>query len=187
MNFKISKTKIKDVLLGEIISKNDERGYFERVYCFDEFKNLLNIKKNLIQINRSMSKIQGTIRGFHFQWPPYQESRIVSCPKGKIFDVAVDLRKGSQTYLDYVSYELSETNKKFLLIPEGFGHGFQTLEPYSETLYLVTGKYSFEHEDGISPFEPKVKINWPLECEVLSEKDKNRKYLKDRDFSGILL
>ena len=109
-----------------------------------------------------MSKFKGTVRGCHFQYPPFSEIKIVSCLKGRIFDVAVDLRKGSETYLEYFSCELSSANKKFLLIPEGFGHGFQTLDPNTEILYLVTEQFSAENDDGINPFDPEVLINWPL-------------------------
>ena len=184
-NFEIKKTPLEGVFVGKIISKQDERGYFERVFCQDEYEELFERPTRLLQINRSMSRIKGTVRGCHFQWPPMAETKIVSCPNGRLYDVAVDLRAGSDTYLQYFGVELSAENKKFLLIPEGFGHGFQTLSPDTEILYLVTQKFSIEHDDGINPMDPAVGIDWPLEVSVRSEKDTNRKFLKDRDFQGI--
>ena len=184
-NFLINKTPIKDLMQGEIISKTDERGYFERVFCIDEFKENFNLKKNISQINRSLSKIKGTVRGCHFQLYPYAEIKIVSCCNGSLFDVGIDLRKGSETYLKYFSQILTPENKKFLVIPEGFAHGFQTLKKDTEILYFVTEKFSLDHDNGINPFDPAININWPLPCSLLSEKDNKRKFIKDRNFQGI--
>ena len=184
-NFQIKETFIKDLFEGEIISRKDERGYFERVYCINELNEMINFKKNIIQINRSLSKIKGTIRGCHFQSPPFAEIKIVSCPKGSLFDVGIDLRKGSPTYLQYFSQILSAENKKFLIIPEGFAHGFQTLEENTEILYLVTQEFSLNHDNGINPFDPAININWPIPCTIRSEKDTKRKFIKDRNFLGI--
>ena len=184
-SFIINKTPIKDLMQGEIISNKDERGYFERVFCFDEFKEICNLKKNIIQINRSLSKIKGTIRGCHFQMHPYAETKIVSCCNGSLFDVGIDLRKGSDTYLKYFSQILTSENKKFLVIPEGFAHGFQTLKENTEILYLVTEKFSVAHDNGINPFDPAIDIKWPIPCTIRSEKDTKRKFIKDRNFLGI--
>ena len=104
-NFVIKNTPIPDLMQGEIISKKDERGYFERLYCLEEFKENCKLKKNIIQINRSCSKIKGTIRGCHFQLNPFAETKIVSCCNGSLFDVGIDLRKGSATYLQYFSHQ----------------------------------------------------------------------------------
>ena len=186
-NFRIKKTFIRDLMEGEIISRKDERGYFERVYCINEFNEIINLKKSIIQINRSLSKVKGTIRGCHFQLPPFAEIKIVSCPKGSLFDVGIDLRKGSPTYLKHYSQILSAENKKFLIIPEGFAHGFQTLEENTEILYLVTQEFSLKHDNGINPFDPAININWPIPCTIRSEKDTKRKFIKDRNFLGINL
>tara|TARA_Y100000739_G_C20536042_1_gene431303 strand:+ start:189 stop:761 length:573 start_codon:yes stop_codon:yes gene_type:complete len=186
-NFVINKTPIKDLMQGEIISKKDGRGYFERVFCLNEFKENFKLKKNIIQINRSLSKIKGTIRGCHFQFQPYAETKVVSCCNGSLFDVGIDLRKGSETYLQYFSQILTSENKKFLVIPEGFAHGFQTLKENTEILYLVTEKFSLEHDNGINPFDPEININWPIPCTIRSEKDTKRKFIKDRNFKGIEL
>ena len=184
-NFVIKKTPIQGLMQGEIISKKDDRGYFERLFCLDEFKENCQLKKNIIQINRSCSKIKGTIRGCHFQLYPFAETKIVSCCKGSLFDVGIDLRKGSDTYLQSFSQILTAENKKFLVIPEGFAHGFQTLEENTEILYLVTEKFSPEHDNGINPFDPAININWPIPCTIRSEKDTKRKFIKDRNFYGI--
>lgn len=184
-NFILEDTPIGGLKLGQIQSKADERGYFERVYCHWEYEGLVGRPLRIKQINRSMSKIKGTTRGLHFQWPPHAETKIVSCPAGRLFDVAVDLRKGSPTYMQYFSAELTAENKKFLIIPEGFGHGFQTLEPNTEILYLVTEEFSLPHDDGINPIDPTVGVEWPLEIALRSKKDSDRKFIADRDFSGI--
>ena len=184
-NFSIAQTKLKGVLAGNIISKGDERGYFERVFCENEYQELIARDVKVRQINRSFSKIKGTVRGCHFQWPPFAETKIVSCTRGRLFDLAVDLRIGSPTYLEYFSLELTSENKKFLVIPEGFAHGFQTLEENTEILYFVTKEFSQEHDDGINPLDPSIGIKWPLEIALRSEKDTKREFLIDRNFSGI--
>jgi dTDP-4-dehydrorhamnose 3,5-epimerase len=186
-NFEIYKTPLDGLRLGQIISKADARGYFERVYCLAEYQSLLNRDARISQINRSMSKIQGTVRGLHFQWPPYAETKIISCPKGRLYDVALDLRVGSETYLQHYAVELSSENKLFLVIPEGFAHGFQTLDRDTEILYLVTEQYSLEHDDGINPLDPQVAIEWPIEVTLRSEKDTNRPFISQRGFNGIKL
>ena len=186
-NFIIKETSIEGLKVGQIQSKLDERGYFERVYCYKEYEELSGRSFQIKQINRSMSKIKGTTRGLHFQWPPFAETKIVSCPSGRLFDVAVDLRVDSPTYLKYYSVELTGDNKKFLIIPEGFGHGFQTLEPNTEILYLVTEEFSLQHDDGINPVDPAIGVEWPLSITLRSEKDTNRKYISDRNFKGVQL
>ena len=187
INFEFSNTSIEGVHLGQFRSKIDERGYFERIYCLREYEMLCGRLLNIKQVNRSMSKVKGTTRGLHFQWPPRAETKIVSCGAGRLFDVAVDLRIDSPTYLQYFSAELTAENKQFLIIPEGFGHGFQTLEPNTEILYLVTEEFSMEHDDGINPVDPAVGVKWPLEITLLSKKDTDRKYINSRDFNGINL
>lgn len=184
-NFFLEDTPIEGVKLGQIQSKMDERGYFERVYCHEEYEEMAGRPLRIKQINRSMSAVKGTTRGLHFQWPPHAETKIVSCPAGHLFDVAVDLRKGSPTYMQYFSAELTADNKKFLIIPEGCGHGFQTLEPNTEILYLVTKEFSLPHDDGINPIDPAICVEWPLEIMLRSKKDTDRKFLSERDFIGI--
>ena len=113
-NFQIKETFIKDLMEGETISRKDERGYFERVFCINEFNEMINFSKNIIQINRSLSKTKGTIRGCHFQLPPFAEIKIVFCTRGSLFDVGVDLRKSSPTYLKYYSQKLNESDMSII-------------------------------------------------------------------------
>lgn len=184
-NFELEPTTLREVLKGRILSKVDDRGYFERLFCVSEYQSMIGRRLDLVQINRSMSKLPGTTRGLHFQWPPFAETKIVSCPRGRLMDVAVDVRKDSDTYLQSVSVELSAENKAFLVIPEGFAHGFQTLEPNTEILYLVTCEFSASHDDGINPIDPAVGIDWPLDIAITSHKDRTRKFINDREFYGV--
>jgi len=162
----------------------DERGYFQRLFCSNEFAKI-NLDKPIVNINHSMTQKKGTIRGMHFQYQPYAEIKIVKCIKGAIFDVAIDIRQGSPTFMQSYSIELSDKNNLMLVIPEGFAHGFQSLEENSEIIYFVTNHYSKENESGLNPFDPRLNINWPLECNFISQKDKNSKLLPN-DFQGIV-
>ena len=148
----------------------DERGSFARIFCVRELAEALN-GKNIEQINYSSTKIKGSIRGMHFQKPPHSEIKIVRCTKGSIFDVAVDLRKDSPTFLKWHGEVLSEQNGKMLLVPEGFAHGFQTLENNVEMIYSITASYHKESEGSIRFDEPLVNIEWKLPPAVLSQKD----------------
>lgn len=176
-------TSIKDlkVITSEAIC--DERGYFERVFCQKE---LSSIKENIIieQINHSLTKNKGSVRGLHFQKPPHAEMKIVRCTRGKIFDVAVDIRKGSDTFLHWHGEILSSDNLKMLVIPEGFAHGFQTLEDNCEMLYLHTKSYHKESEGSINFSDPKLNISWPLPLTNISDKDASHSYL-ECIFKGI--
>ena len=155
---------------------SDDRGDFFRLFCEEEFKDQ-NIFNNLNQINLSTSARKGTVRGLHYQTSPFSEQKIVTCIKGKIWDVAVDIRKESPTYLKWISLELSAENYTSILIPEGFAHGFQTLESNSEILYFSSKPYMKEFERGINPLDKKLKINWPIKISNISFKDKNQKFL----------
>ena len=161
----------------------DERGSFARVFCIKELAEALK-GKNIEQINYSATKTKGSIRGMHFQKPPHSEIKIVRCTKGSIFDVAVDLRKNSPTFLKWHGEILSEENGKMLLVPEGFAHGFQTLEDNVEMIYSITESYHKESEGSIRFDEPLVNIKWKLPPTVMSEKDLNVQFLSD-NFEGI--
>ena len=179
----IKKTKINNL---NIIKRNpiqDDRGFLSRVFCSSELDMLLNGKK-IHQINHTLTKEIYSIRGMHFQFPPHSEIKIVSCFKGKVLDVAIDLRKNSETFLSYHAEILSDKNYKSLFIPEGFAHGFQTLEENCELIYLHTEKYRNSSEGGIKYDEPKVKIDWPKKVSNLSQRDLSHPYLND-DFLGI--
>lgn len=151
----------------------DQRGFFSRFYCAEEFR-AIGMDVPLSQINHSLSLVPGTVRGLHFQHPPHAETKVVTCMQGRIFDVAVDLRRGSPTYLDWFGVELSGESHASVVIPPGFAHGYQTLTDRSEILYLVTARYSREAEDGLNPFDPAVGIEWPVPVTEVSGRDKQR-------------
>lgn len=161
----------------------DERGFFSRIFCQKEMS---CIKENLIikQINNSFTKKKGTIRGLHFQYPPHAEIKIVRCTKGKIFDVAVDLRKNSPSFLKWHGEILSSQNQKMLVIPEGFAHGFQTLEDDCEIIYFNTAFYCKESESALRYDDPKIGIKWHTKVTTVSDKDSKHPYLTN-DFTGI--
>jgi len=163
---------------------SDERGIFAKLFSADDFKKI-GLNKPIIQINHSLSRKKGTVRGLHFQNPPYAETRIISCTAGRVFDVAVDLRIESPGYLKWYGLELSPEKKNALIIPEGFAHGFQTLEEDCELIYLHTGNYEPEAEDALNIADPTLAIDWPLPPEGLSARDLAHKMLAEREFAGI--
>ena len=168
---KFKEKTIKGVYIIEPELKIDERGYFFRVFCHKELaENGINFR--IVQINRSLNTKKGALRGMHFQNPPKAEDKIVQCIKGAIYDVAIDLRPGSETFGQWVSEELTEENKKMFLIPKGFAHGYQALKDESEVLYFSSEFYSPEHEGGVGWNDPFFNIKWPIKEVILSEKDK---------------
>lgn len=150
----------------------DERGFFTRVFCKGELSKE-GLPFNIVQANMSFTKKRGTIRGMHFQKHPKAEIKIVQCIKGAVYDVAIDLRKGSSTYGKWVGQELTEDNKKMFLIPKGFAHGFQSLKDNSKILYFVSEFYSPKYESGVRWNDPFFNIKWPIKNPIFSEKDKN--------------
>lgn len=174
-------------LLGlKIIQRNpieDTRGFLNRFYCADEFKTY-GFNKPISQINHTLTRQKGAVRGLHYQQQPFAEIKLVSCLKGEIFDVAVDLRKDSATFLHWYGEVLSESNQRSLLIPEGFAHGFQTLTEDCELIYLHTAPYAKEAEAAISVIDPRVSIRWPLAITELSERDSLHSMITN-DFEGI--
>lgn len=169
---KFTELELKGAFLIELDIKKDERGWFSRIFCKKEFS-ILGHTKEWVQINHSTSKNCGTIRGLHFQKKPFEEIKLVRCISGKIFDVIVDIRTNSETYLKWLSVELSAENKNMLYIPEGFAHGFQTLSDDVEIIYHHTEFYSPENEGGIRYNDPILKINWPLPISYISDRDLN--------------
>jgi dTDP-4-dehydrorhamnose 3,5-epimerase len=148
----------------------DHRGLFARVFCTRELDQIVG-GRQIVNINLSRNRQTGTIRGMHFQYPPHQEMKLVRCLRGAIFDVLVDLRPGSPTYLKWRGEMLSGSNMKMLCLPEGFAHGFQTLEPDSEVLYLHTAFYAPDAQGGLRYNDPVVGIDWPLPVTEISRKD----------------
>lgn len=166
----IIETKIKGVYVIDLETKKDSRGYFARIFAKEELKKQ-GISYDIVHINRSFTKKKGTIRGMHRQVVPKEENKIIQCLTGSIFDVALDLRKNSKTYGQWVGEVLSAENKKLLLIPKGFAHGFQTLKDNALVEYFVSEYYAPEYEIGIRWNDPFHKIAWPIKNPSVSEKD----------------
>jgi dTDP-4-dehydrorhamnose 3,5-epimerase len=152
------------------IPTEDSRGSFMRLFCAEELA-AIGLKKPIKQINLSTTHNIGTVRGLHFQTEPYSETKIVMCLKGRVFDVAVDLRPLSPTFLKWHAIELSPQNQRAFYIPEGFAHGFQTLESKCELLYLHTEFYTPKSEGGINCKDSTLKISWPKSITDISERD----------------
>lgn len=182
---KILPNPLRDAFVIEAEPHVDDRGKFVRLFCQEELKEICH-DKNIVQINHSLSRKKGAIRGMHFQYPPRAEVKIVRCISGSVFDVIVDLRHNSATFLQWYGEVLSNENQKMMYIPEGFAHGFQTLEENVELLYLHTEFYSPEHEGGVRYDDPKINISWPLEITDISKKDELHSLLAE-DYKGIYL
>ena len=161
----------------------DARGYLERLFCCDELEELLH-GRAIVQINHSYTAQAGTVRGLHFQYPPHAEMKLVTCLRGEVQDVAVDLRQGSPTLLHWHAERLSADNHHTLLIPEGFAHGFQTLSDDCELLYLHTAAYQPNAEAGLNALDQRLGIAWPVPVTDMSERDRLHPMITD-DFTGI--
>jgi len=154
------------------------------MFCSEELKTL-TFGKQIVQINRTLTVRRGTVRGMHYQRPPHAEIKFVSCLRGEIFDVAVDLRRGSHTFLRWHAEVLSEDNGMTMVVPEGFAHGFQVLTDASELVYFHTAAYCAEYEGGLHPQDPLLAIRWPEKITQLSLRDSSRPALRS-DFEGLL-
>lgn len=164
-------TKLQGAFVIELEKREDERGFFARTWCRKEFEDQ-GIKGDLVQSNLSFNKRKGTLRGLHYQMSPYEEAKLVRCTKGAIFDVIVDLRTHSPTFKHWVGVELTENNYKMLYVPEGFAHGYQTLQDNTEVTYHVSQYYVPNAEQGIRWDDPIFKIQWPITGEkTISPKD----------------
>jgi dTDP-4-dehydrorhamnose 3,5-epimerase len=161
----------------------DERGFFERLYCKKEFSTILKYK-NIVQINRVNTKKKGTIRGMHYQKTFKKENKIVTCIKGRIFDVIVDVRKDSKTFLKWHGTILDSKSSRSNFVPYGFAHGYQTLTNDCEIIYFHTDFYNKKKSKIINCFDQKINIFWPLKFSVISDKDKCKVFLS-RKFKGI--
>lgn len=182
---KILPTPIPDLRVVETIPYNDVRGAFARLYCAHELNNLIGSRR-IVQINHSCTATVGAVRGLHFQYPPHAEMKLVRCLKGCVWDVAVDLRMNSQTFLHWHAEKLTPTNTRMMIIPEGFAHGFQVLEPDSELLYLHTACYTPSAEGGARHDDLRFGITWPLAVTDLSKRDAGHPLI-DSNFQGIAL
>ena len=161
---------LKGAYLIDLNKQGDDRGFFARFFCQKEFKDL-GIDINVTQVNNSLSKDKGTLRGLHYQLPPKQEDKIVRCLSGSIYDVIIDLRPESPTFKQHYGATLSAENRTMMLVPKGFAHAFLTLEKNTEVIYLVTETYSPELERGIRWNDPEFNIQWPIPPAIISDKD----------------
>lgn len=164
---------------------SDARGYLARLFCADEL-HAAGWTHPVAQINHTCTAKKGTVRGLHFQYPPHAELKLVSCIRGEVFDVAIDIRTGSQTFLGWHAERLSADNDRALLIPEGFAHGFQALTDDAELLYCHSAAYSATAEAGLNPTDARLAISWPLQITDLSARDSQHPLLDER-FAGVAL
>jgi dTDP-4-dehydrorhamnose 3,5-epimerase len=181
----IHPTLIADLMVAESKAFKDDRGAFARLFCEQALSSVLGGRK-IVQINHSCTTAVGAVRGMHFQHAPHSEMKLVRCLKGKVWDVAVDLRPQSPSYKRWYAQELSPQNAQMMVIPEGFAHGFQVLEAGSELLYFHTAFYKPEYEGGLRHDDPLLGITWPLPVTDISERDSSHAYI-DNSFRGIFV
>jgi dTDP-4-dehydrorhamnose 3,5-epimerase len=183
--FDFHQTPLPGLMLIQRKPIEDSRGFLARVFSVDELR-LVGMEKPIAQINHTLTRSKGAVRGLHFQNLPHAEVKLVSCMAGAVFDVAVDLRTGSATFLRWHGEVLSAENQRSLLIPEGFAHGFQALTVDAQLLYLHTGTYHPESEGALNFEDPALGIQWPLPVGDLSDRDRAHPFI-DTHFSGIRL
>jgi dTDP-4-dehydrorhamnose 3,5-epimerase len=181
--FDISPTPLAGLMLAARKRHVDERGYFSRLFCEQELAQM-GWRHRIAQINHSLTHQKGTVRGLHYQQPPHAEDKYVTCLRGAIFDVAVDLRQGSPTFLHWHGQCLSAENGCAMLIPQGFAHGFQALEEGTELLYLHSQPYAPQAEAGLHPGDARLAIAWPLPIAQLSPRDAGHAFLSS-NFIGL--
>lgn len=158
----------------DIEKRGDDRGFFARAYCQREFEEF-NLPTEFVQVNNSLSADQGTLRGMHYQLTPHAETKLVRCVRGSLWDCIVDLRPESATFGQWFGEELSAENRRMLLVPKGFAHGFITLTDDTEAFYFVDAFYAPEQERGVRWNDPQFNIQWPIEPKILSDKDANQR------------
>ncbi len=181
--FTLTATPLPGLTLVQRHPIGDQRGYLERVFCQQDLAACLQ-GRAVVQINRTLTARKGTVRGMHFQWPPNAEIKLVSCLRGEVWDVAIDLRQGSATFKQWHAERLSADNHRCLLIPEGFAHGFQTLTDDCELLYLHTAAYDAAAEGAVNATDPELAIAWPLPITELSPRDHAHPLLSN-GFTGV--
>jgi dTDP-4-dehydrorhamnose 3,5-epimerase len=183
--FNICQTSLDGLRLIERRRAGDARGFLSRVFCADELA-AAGWRKPIVQVNHTYTAKRGTLRGLHFQRAPRAEMKLVNCLRGAVWDVAVDLRPESPTYLRWHAEQLSADNSRALLIPEGFAHGFQTLSDDVELLYLHSSAYAPDAEGGVNALDARLAIAWPLEITELSPRDAVLPTI-DAAFEGVRL
>jgi dTDP-4-dehydrorhamnose 3,5-epimerase len=169
---KFLETSLSGLYIIELEPIHDSRGFFARSFCASEFASH-GLSKQVAQCNVSSNEKRGTLRGLHFQVAPHEEAKLVRCTQGSIFDVAVDIRTSSPTYLKWFSCELSQLNHQLLYIPEGFAHGFQTLHDNTEVSYTMFEFYHPESAHGLRWDDPALAISWPITDPIISDKDRS--------------
>ena len=182
----VSVTPLQGVAVVETVFHRDERGSFGRLFCANELADIVGLRK-IVQINCSTTRQVGAIRGLHFQRPPHAEMKFVRCLRGTVWDVAVDLRRDSSTFLKWYAEELDADNARMMIIPEGCAHGFQTLAGDCELLYLHTASYAQNSESGVAWDDPRLAISWPLPIPAnggLSDRDRRLPALSP-NFEGL--
>lgn len=167
-----NETMLKGAFVIEPEKREDGRGFFARTYCKREFESAL-LNSDFVQANMSFNRLKGTLRGMHYQNSPFEESKLIRCTRGTIYDVIVDLRHDSPTFKKWIGVELTGNNYKMLYVPEKFAHGFLTLEDNVEVIYQVSQFYTPGSEGGIRYNDPVIGISWPVEIQVISDKDKS--------------
>jgi dTDP-4-dehydrorhamnose 3,5-epimerase len=167
-----TETKLPGAYLIDIKKLKDERGFFARGWCQKEFEDH-GLVPHVLQANISYNIRKGTLRGMHYQVAPYAETKLIRCVRGALYDVIIDLRPDSPTYMQWLGVELSAESYKMLYVPEGFAHGFQTLVDNTEATYQVSQFYTPGAEGGLRYNDPAFGIEWPLEVQVISDKDKS--------------
>ncbi len=180
---KFEKTKLAGSYVVDIEAAKDERGWFARTFDKEEFKQI-GFNSEWVQLNHSFTNVKGTIRGMHYQLPPFAEIKLVRCIGGVVFDVIIDLRETSTTFLQWFGIELSPANKKMIYIPEGFAHGFQTLTDNCELIYHHSEFYKTGSEGGIKYNDALINIQWPDEVTNISQRDEQHPLLY-KNFTGI--
>lgn len=181
--FKRIATPIEGVFVVERQRIGDSRGFLSRLFCAEELAEV-GFTLPVAQINHTLTETAGTLRGLHFQHPPAAEDKLVSCIRGAVFDVAVDLRAGSPTFLRWHGVELSADNNRALMIPQGCAHGFQALVDGCELLYLHSRPYAPAAEGGLNPLDPQLAIAWPLPVTIMSRRDAGHP-LVEANFTGV--
>lgn len=167
----IQPTPLADAYTVALERREDERGFFARAYCRDEFT-AAGIEPDLSQANLSYNRLKGTLRGLHYQHPPYPETKLVRCVAGSLFDVIVDVRPESSTYREWFGVELSAANQLAVFVPRGFAHGLVTLQDDTSVFYMASEFYAPDSEAGLRWDDPNIGIDWPIEPTVISEKDR---------------
>ncbi|MCB1754022.1 MAG: dTDP-4-dehydrorhamnose 3,5-epimerase [Gammaproteobacteria bacterium] len=167
-----TETKLAGAFIIDLKKLEDERGFFARTFCSRELEEH-GLISNVEQANMSWNEKAGTMRGMHYQVDPYQETKLVRCTRGALYDVIIDLRKDSPTYREWIGVELTADNRRALFVPRDFAHGFVTLEDNTDAFYMVSQSYVPGAEAGIRWNDPQFAIDWPVKPTVVSEKDAN--------------